>query len=428
MPVGDSLATSFNQDNAEKQRSTHAKQDDQAAAFKRKTTIDMDRIQHTTVGNEVAYTKGQGTIVSKRGAYVTIYNKDANAYDQVHAGETYIPGDTISMGIMNQLWDQMALETRQSLLSKALVAQPEYYVGKTWNDLPLNLKEVLKLSPSYTSVGSKYANPPKGAHIDSTSRGIDSKTGKPKISQPGSKDPFAGDSHTATSGTSRSTKPTRAFRSVDGKPKDMTERQASTYDKKVPQKLRDDPSFSAGETTVGGKHLNQTKPDKTKKPAAQDAKPQYHGETTVGGKPLESSKKTMDDLVKAISDARFSMLMARIKAEGSEKSDLEHNALGGVTTDTPFDAPEDYEDDKRHQLCNEFQHEKVKEPKDNKQHEILTGKAGEVEKEGGAVTSGTAGVANAVYGEKEREVKNKYNTRYGMRQVSKSEAERFLNK
>ncbi len=571
MPVGDSLATSFNQDNAEKQRSTHAKQDDQAAAFKqkkdkelgsknpfrvpgisrdenqqkrldredgetfspetfgmppnatmrkaddqaaafkRKTIIDMDRIQHTTVGNEVAYTKGQGTIVSKKGAYVTIYNKDANAYDQVHAGETYIPGDTISMGIMNQLWDQMAMETRTALLSKALVAQPEYYVGKTWNDLPLNLKEVLKLSPSYTSVGSKYGNPPKGAHIDSTGK-------KPKVLQPGSKDPFADDSHTATSGQSRSTKPTRSFRSVDGKPKDMTERQAATYDKKVPKHLRDDPSFSAGETTVGGKHLNQTKPDKSKKPAAAAPK-----EDKGAGTFAQGLDKSIEELEKALIDAKFSALMLRIKAEGDlelnadeaanpdnsiirrkkpdttksdanvdepskehqshntpskphtttvqgydkehhftddglgsknpfKKSDLEHNALGGVTTDTPFDAPEGYEDDKRHQLCNEFQHEKVKEPKDNKQHEILTGKAGEVEKEGGAVTSGTAGVANTVYGgkgklttgtqehdggpvdfddekkkyNKEREIKNKYNTRYGVRQVSKAEGEAFL--
>ena len=36
----------------------------------------------------------RGTIIRKDGAYVTIFNEDANAHDQVHAGETYIPGDT----------------------------------------------------------------------------------------------------------------------------------------------------------------------------------------------------------------------------------------------------------------------------------------------------------------------------------------------
>ena len=117
----------------------------------------------------------------------------------------------------------------------------------------------------------------------------------------------------------------------------------------------------------------------------------------------------------------------------ADKSDLEHGATGGVITDTPFDAPEDYEDDKRHQLDNEFQHEKEKKPKNLKEdsHEIkigyvTTGKAEELEKEGGAVTTGTSGVNNAVYNE--RKLRNKYNTRNGPRQASQEEIDRFLNK
>lgn len=367
MPVGDSLATSFNQDDAEKQRSTHAKHDDQAAAFKRKTTVDMDRIQHTKVGNEVAYTKGQGTIVSKDGAYVTIFNQEANAYDQVHAGETYIPGDTISMGIMNQLWDQMAIETRTSLLHKAKIEQPQFYVNKTWHDMPENLKEVLKKSPPYTSVGSGWVSPPKGAHQDK-------KPGKPRGAPKLGTEVDAGAAQ--ATGQTKRTKPDRVFRDDvknPGKKVSITEGQGKRYDRQYPKHLQDDPSF-------------------------------VPGQTTVGGKPVGNSN--------------------------TEKSDVEHSHLGGVVTDTPFDAEGDYEGCNRNGERAQMRHENVKEPKNYKEHEILSGKTDEeVSKEGGgAVTTGSAGVNNAVYGDKEREVKNKYNTRSGPRQVTKAEAERFLNK
>ena len=117
---------------------------DAADVSRKKKSVDYDKIQHLKVGEMVAYTKGQGTIVRKDGAYVTIFNEDAGAYDQVHAGETYIPGDTISMGIMNQLWDQMNYETRMASLHKAEVQEPLHFVDRKWNELPSNLKDVIK--------------------------------------------------------------------------------------------------------------------------------------------------------------------------------------------------------------------------------------------------------------------------------------------
>ena len=80
-----------------------------------------------------------------------------------------------------------------------------------------------------------------------------------------------------------------------------------------------------------------------------------------------------------------------------------------------------------HQICNEFQHETEKKPKNLKENSteikigyVTTGKADEVEKEGGAVTTGTVGANNPTYNE--REIRNKYNTRYGPRQVTEKEA------
>lgn len=143
MPYGTGLDTAFNQDEPQQNINTHPKKVKTPEGLK-KESVDYDKIQHLKVGEMVAYTKGQGTIVRKDGAYVTIFNEDAGAYDQVHAGETYIPGDTISMGIMNQLWDQMNYETRMASLHKAEVQEPLHFVDRKWNELPSNLKEVIQ--------------------------------------------------------------------------------------------------------------------------------------------------------------------------------------------------------------------------------------------------------------------------------------------
>jgi|21_taG_2_1085346.scaffolds.fasta_scaffold00039_23 hypothetical protein len=157
MPYGTGLDTSFNQDEPQQNINTHPKKVKTPEGLKNvKQSVDYDKIQHLKVGEMVAYSKGQGTIIRKDGAYVTIFNEDANAHDQVHAGETYIPGDTISMGIMNQLWDQMNYETRMASLHKAEVQEPLHFVDRKWNELPLNLKDVIKLSPTSVSTGSKY--------------------------------------------------------------------------------------------------------------------------------------------------------------------------------------------------------------------------------------------------------------------------------
>ncbi len=55
-------------------------------------------------------------------------------------------------------------------------------------------------------------------------------------------------------------------------------------------------------------------------------------------------------------------------AFAKDKSDVEHGAYGGVVTDTPFDAEDDYEEDTRTGDRKQTQHERVKEPKDPKKY------------------------------------------------------------
>jgi hypothetical protein len=319
---GVSLGTAFNQEDAEAQRSTQAKDDKQAEGLKNKRGLDIQKLQYTKLGNTVNYSKGSGTIVAKDGMYVTVFNEAADAYDKVHVGETYLPGDSISMGVMNKLWDQMAQETRSSLLRKAKIADPQHFISRTWLEIPQSLKDVIQKKD--------YAMGP-------------------------------------------------------------------------------DPSNRLGA-----------------KPMSSDNKPQGKGkDPTINIEPE-------DDLFGE-------------RSHPYNKSDVEHGALGGVVTDTPFDAPADYEECSRegNRAQNQHNHQQ-KEPKNLKEDakeikigfvsgETVKGNPDEVEKEGGgsgaSISTGTAGVNNAVYNEKK--IRNKYNTRWGPRSVTAEEAEeitKYINK
>ena len=498
---GCSLTQAFTQDDAEAQRSTQSKQDDQAAGLKRKKGIDLDKLQHLKTGNTVSYSKGTGIVVSKKGSYVTIYNEAVGTYDTAHVGETYNPGDTISMGIMNKLWDQMTYEQHSALLHKAQIQEPLHFISRMWSDIPDVLQEAIKShsndvtkevtfatgldspskpagskpsgkSPSSTSVGSMYqGKAPKGATRDS---GGTRRPGTGPKSLGSKQDSTA---HTTTSANSKRTKPTRVFRDVGGKKTEMTERQGKKIDEGIKQTKIGEQAMSDYKSGKATGHLSKaveiyklinylrkvssaklTTPDFAPLPGtspdSKRAKPDANTKVLPdqvrsrrGGKGgyAGQSKETNEGMT--IGDRVSIKEMTH-----TGKSDVEHGATGGVVTDTPFDAPDDYEEDREKIHGKEFDHNtQQKTPKNlkddteevrvgyhakmNQNEEAIYGghdkegkdKEDEVEKEAGAVTTGTAGTNNPTYNE-ERKIVNKYNTRYGPRQATKEEAERFLNK
>ena len=149
---GVGLDTAFNQDEPQQNINTHAKQDKQAEGLederKDKKKLNSERILHAKIGETVSYNATTGTIVRKDGSYVTIYNEGNNAFDQVHAGTTSISTDTIGSGITGQLWDQMRQEQRVASLSKAGIQEPLHFISRKWSELPMNLKDVLKVKES----------------------------------------------------------------------------------------------------------------------------------------------------------------------------------------------------------------------------------------------------------------------------------------
>ena len=333
MSNGVGLGAAFNQDGADN-NNPHEKLDAQGEAFqkdKKKHALSM--LKHIKVGNTVSYSKGEGKVVKKDGAYLTIYNESAGKYDQVHAGETYVPGDTISMGIMNQLWDQMTQETRISTLHKARVAEPLHFVSRSWDELPPNLKEVIKM---------------------------------PQVN-------------------------------VGGKQMEATGRQARSWNTHMPKDQQNNPSSA---DTIAGKEIAANDAKHRAAQAKPEKKPSGGKESRTFGARLSSrGASTTNDLAHAVigNDAR--------DLAPKKKSDVEHGAYGGVTTDTSFDAKEEYEGDEREGERAQTQLQDEKKPKDTK--------------EGGK---------EVMVGFHEKAFINKYNTRYGPRQVTPLEAEAFLEK
>ena len=371
MTAGDSLNQSFNQDDAEAQRSVHAKQDDQAEGLKNKKALDLEKIQHIKVGSTVSYTKGSGTIVKKDGSYVTIFNETSNSYDQVHAGETYIPGDTISMGIMNQLWDQMTMETRASLLHKSKVQDPLHFINRSWREIPSNLKEVIKLSPHYVSVGSGVVNPPKGAVQDGTKP--NKERAKPR---PGTAPKTLGsknkpDAHTTTTGT-KQTKfgPGSTVNvTVQGKTYQATRRRADTWNKNTTEEMRNDPNF---QTSYGDQLRGISTADKPAKKPKETKPVKDEGVTFATG--LDKAEIEIYKLRNLLNKQLSRKDLDEQSWVAAEKSDVEHGLYGGVvSTDTPFDAPEDYEEDDRTGKRAQNQHNTQKKPDKPEPTVVYTG-------------------------------------------------------
>ena len=222
---GVGLDTAFNQDEPQQNINTHAKQDKQAEGLederKDKKKLNLERIQHAKVGETVSYNATTGTIVRKDGSYVTIYNEGNNAFDQVHAGTTSISTDTIGSGITGQLWDQMRQEQRVASLSKAGIQEPLHFISRKWSELPMNLKDVLKVNP--TSRGEPGEKMP----------GTASNTGNRGTLKPGGRTSTGGQASRLNSGQERKFKPgNKVPVKVDGKTVMVTERQRDKINSK----------------------------------------------------------------------------------------------------------------------------------------------------------------------------------------------------
>ncbi len=125
----------------------------QAMDGSNRRAIDQDRLEHAEVGKEVNYSGGIGTVVERRGMYLTIYNKDSDIFDKVHAGETYIPGDVISMQGMNKYWDDITMQSKLELLTNVNIPILKDFQMRLWNQIPRDIQDVIKAGAKKAWIG-----------------------------------------------------------------------------------------------------------------------------------------------------------------------------------------------------------------------------------------------------------------------------------
>ena len=370
MPNGSGLFNAYNQNVGETEKNIPPTNDVTAESFDSKKANLLDKIQHAKIGTLVAYTKGQGTIVKKDGAYLTVFNEAAGEYDQVHVGETYIPGDMISMGVMNQLWDQMQQEVRMGLLSKANIQQPLHFVSRSWNELPRELREVIKEHAKYnSSVPGKADDYYKGVPIKELG--------------------------------------TIGRQMYDKEQEEKREKENKLNDKKVSKDVN------------YGKHPDATEPQLGEEQGDISREHRSHNTPSDGyigsviGKP-----KIKDPKLRTNSGAS-------LDNKKTLKSDVEHGLYGGVvSTDTNFDAEDEYEEDHREGDRKQVKYDRLKEPE---APEPTVVRAKEKVNKYNRLGSKNPFDRNLI--RRQKDFVNKNNTRYGMRQASDEEVENFfLNK
>lgn len=111
-----------------------------------------NKAQHTSVGDEINYfvngVNKIGIVVKMSGSYITMFNNDK--YDIVHIDETFFVKDIIEK---NKSWNDMSMEERSNTLYDVKAYSPRF-LDKTWEQLPLELREVILVKKSNIENGT----------------------------------------------------------------------------------------------------------------------------------------------------------------------------------------------------------------------------------------------------------------------------------
>jgi len=103
---------------------------------------DLNKITSTRVGDNIHFfvngAEDKGTVVKMDSKFVTVVKDDGNFQD-IHINDTFFIKDII----VNKSWNEMTMEERTAELHKVHAYSPRF-LGKSWEDLPQSLKDVMK--------------------------------------------------------------------------------------------------------------------------------------------------------------------------------------------------------------------------------------------------------------------------------------------
>lgn len=105
--------------------------------------MNSNKIKNTKVGDDIHFyingVEDRGIVVKMNNEYVTVFKESTQNYDDIHINDTFFVKDIM----VNKEWDRCTDQERFDMLQKAHAPSPRYLM-KTWDELPRDIKEVLR--------------------------------------------------------------------------------------------------------------------------------------------------------------------------------------------------------------------------------------------------------------------------------------------
>ena len=309
----------------------------------------LNKIQHTKVGDDIHfYVNGEenrGIVVKMGGEYVSVFKEDGYIHD-IPINDTFFVKDIV----INKTWDDMDMAERTEALHKAHAMSPRF-LHKNWHDLPRELRDIL--SKGAEDELGDVENPNKPLH-QKKRREIHDLEDKAV----GMEQNHDGDNLETESAEHRMT----GYAQKEGAPEINAPKGDFNNDDTGIKGARNR-GIATPQNTLQGRQTGNI--------AAHAASEGARGAAQAGTNARQITPEGVDTSPELKNPTKLKTSLDRIQ---QLKSDVEHGAYGnaarnphvGVSTDTNFDAPEDYEAGSEPNEKEQFKHEKKKPDGDKK--------------------------------------------------------------
>ena len=107
-----------------------------------KKKVDMNKIKNTKIGDDIHYyingVEGRGIVIKMGNEHLEVFKEDGQV-GLIHINDTFFVKDIL----VNKQWDDMDNQERFEALDKIHAPTPRF-IMKSWNDLPVEIKELLR--------------------------------------------------------------------------------------------------------------------------------------------------------------------------------------------------------------------------------------------------------------------------------------------
>ena len=128
---------------------------------------DQNKLKNTKLGDHINYYEngvaGNGIVSKMSGQFIQIFKEDGQFYN-ININDTFHVSDIL----INKTWDSMSLEERTDELMKIKAYSPRF-LSKTWDQLPRELKDVMKVRRNQGQHGSDIPDKSKEPKAVTTS-------------------------------------------------------------------------------------------------------------------------------------------------------------------------------------------------------------------------------------------------------------------